>query len=493
MNTSLFINGKWSSGSGTAFSSLNPVTNKTIWSGNAATAEDVDDAIVAARTAFTDWGFRPHAERVSVLKKFAALLADNKDHIADCIMRETGKAQWDALGEAGAMAAKLDISLKAYDERTGSRETITGAIKAGLSHRPHGVMAVFGPYNFPGHLPNGHIIPALLAGNTVVFKPSDLTPLVAEETIKLWQQAGLPDGVLNLVQGGRKTGMALTAHSGIDGVLFTGSVPTGQAIARSLADRPHVMLALELGGNNPLIVHDVANLDAAAIMTIQSAYVTSGQRCTCARRLIVPKGKAGDAFITRLVDFIKHIEIAIPSADEQPFISSVISAEAAKAVLSAQDDLLAHGAIALVTAKKSHLGAAFVSPGLLDVTKVDNLPDEEVFGPLLQVIRVDDFDDAVDEANNTRFGLAAGVITDNVDLQQQFFKSIRAGIVNWNQPLTGASSAAPFGGVGLSGNNKPSAYYAADYCSWPMASLESAEGPLTTPALPNGLKIPEDK
>ena len=492
MSGTQFINGKWVEGNGAKFSSLNPVTNKIIWSGEEASTDDVDDAIVAARTAFSDWGFRSHDDRVAILKKFAALLVENKDHMANCIMEETGKAHWDAMGEAGAMAAKLDISIKAYDERTGSRETVTGAIKAGLSHRPHGVMAVFGPYNFPGHLPNGHIIPALLAGNTVVFKPSDLTPMVAEETVKLWQKAGLPDGVLNLVQGGRKTGVALTAHSGIDGVLFTGSVPTGQAIARSLADRPHVVLALELGGNNPLIVHDVENLDAAAVMTIQSAYVSSGQRCTCARRLIVPKGKAGDAFIDRLVDFIQHIEVAIPSADPQPFMTSVISADAAKGVLRAQADLLAKGATALVASKQSHLGGAFVSPGLLDVTAVDDLPDEEVFGPLLQVIRVDDFDDAIDEANNTRFGLAAGVITDNVDLQQQFYKTIRAGIVNWNQPLTGASSAAPFGGIGLSGNNKASAYYAADYCSWPMASLDSAEAPLVMPALPNGIKIPND-
>jgi succinylglutamic semialdehyde dehydrogenase len=492
MSGSLFINGEWVKGAGSLFSSINPVTNKNIWSGKAATSNDVDEAIVAARTAFADWGFRDAEDRVAILKKFAALLVENKDHLANCIMRETGKAHWDALGEAGAMAAKLDISLKAYTERTGSRASINGAIKAGLTHRPHGVMAIFGPYNFPGHLPNGHILPALLAGNTVVFKPSELTPMVAEETVKLWQQAGLPDGVLNLVQGGRETGMALTAHDGIDGVLFTGSVPTGQAIARSLADKPHVVLALELGGNNPLIVHDVADLDAAAVMTIQSAFVTSGQRCTCARRLIVPTGKAGDDFIDRLIDFIQHIEISIPTHDPQPFMASLISVAAAKAVLGAQTDLLAKGAKALIAAKQSHLGGAFVSPGLLDVTGIDNVPDDEVFGPLLQVIRVDNFDTAIEEANNTRFGLAAGVITDNVGLQQQFYKSIRAGIVNWNQPLTGASSAAPFGGIGLSGNNKPSAYYAADYCSWPMASLDSVEGPLVMPTLPNGIIIPND-
>ncbi len=489
MTETLWIGGQWQAGKGALMQSINPATGMVIWQGNSAAADDVDAAIAAARNAFKRWGSCPFDERLKVIRAFANLLVERKAELAQAIMRETGKALWDAEGEVGAMAGKLDISLKAYEERTGSRESTNGPIRAKLTHRPHGVMAVFGPYNFPGHLPNGHIIPALLAGNTVVFKPSEQTPMVAEITMKLWQEAGLPDGVLNLVQGARETGMALSSHADINGLLFTGSVPTGQAIAKSLADRPEVITALELGGNNPLIVWGASDLEAAALLTIQSAYITTGQRCTCARRLIVPAGDEGDKILASLTNMMKAITVGQPDAEDQPFMGSLISAQVADGVLAAQEKLVAKGATALVKAEKlSDIGDAFISPGLIDVTGVE-VEDEEIFGPVLQVYRVPTLEAAIDRANATRFGLSAGILTDDFAAQETFFNHIRAGIVNWNQPLTGASSAAPFGGIGASGNHRASAYYAADYCAWPMASLEHAEDKLVMPAVPKGIKL----
>jgi len=391
--------------------------------------------------------------------------------MAAVISRSTGKPLWDAATEVGAMIGKAELSARAYAERTPTKEAPAGAFIARVSHHPHGVMAVLGPFNFPGHLPNGHIMPALIAGNAVIFKPSEQTPDVAELAVQLWAEAGAPAGVVSLLQGGRAPAEALVAHEGVDGILFTGGVPAGRAIHRALAGRPEKILALELGGNNPLVVWDASDLDAAARLIVKSAYITAGQRCTCARRLIVRTGAQGDAAIAALTHLVDHIVVGQPDATSQPFIGPLISAKAADAVLAAQAEWLRAGGIALRETRRLPLGAAFLSPGLIDVTPLNARKDEEVFGPLLQVIRVPTFEAAIEEANNTRFGLAAGLISDSEDLFAQFEAEVRAGVLNWNRQTTGASGAAPFGGTGQSGNHRPAGYYAADYSAWPMASL----------------------
>jgi succinylglutamic semialdehyde dehydrogenase len=348
------------------------------------------------------------------------------------------------------------------------------------------VVAVFGPFNFPGHLPNGHIVPALLAGNAVLFKPSELTPGVAQAVVTLWEQAGLPPGALQLLQGGREVGMALAAHPQLDGLFFTGASRTGHALHQQFAAQPEKILALEMGGNNPLIVQDVADVDAAVGITLQSAYLTAGQRCTCARRLLVPHGAAGDAFIRRLVDVAARLKAGAWDDPDPPFMGAVISLAAAEALLAAQADIIAQGAVPLLPMRRLQPRTALLSPGLLDVSAVAHLPDEEDFGPLLKLQRYHDFDEALALANATRYGLAAGLLSDRADLYARFWQGVRAGIVNWNRPLTGASSAAPFGGVGASGNHRPSAWYAADYCSFPVAGLE-APHVLRPASLPPGL------
>jgi succinylglutamic semialdehyde dehydrogenase len=211
--------------------------------------------------------------------------------MAAVISRATGKPVWDAATEAAAMVGKAELSVKAYNERTPTKEAAAGAFTARISHHPHGVMAVLGPFNFPGHLPNGHIMPALIAGNTVIFKPSEQTPEVAEFTLRLWEEAGIPAGVINLLQGARAPAEQLVAHDGVDGVLFTGGVPAGRAIHRALGGKLEKIVALELGGNNPLVVWDAADLESTAKLIVKSAYITSGQRCTCARRLIVNQAR----------------------------------------------------------------------------------------------------------------------------------------------------------------------------------------------------------
>ncbi len=474
-----WIDGVLVEGAGVVLSSINPADDRVVWSGYEARAEEVAAAVAAAGRAFPVWSRRPLAQRIAVLQGFRDRLRQEGEGLARTISQEIGKPLWEARTEVSTMAAKVDISIAAYHERTGEKAAQTAEGSTLLRHRPHGVLAVFGPYNFPGHLPNGHIVPALLAGNTVVFKPSEQAPLTALETARLWQASGLPAGVLNLVNGGRETGVALAGRPEIAGILFTGSYRGGVALHRQFAGQPGKLLALETGGNNPLVVWPTEALDAAVYHTLFSAFVSAGQRCTCARRLIVPDNAWGEAFLARLVPAAAALRVGPWDDEPQAFMGPVVSKAAAQQVVAAEADLVARGTKRLLPLRVLALGGAFLSPGIVEVTGLSGLPDEEVFGPLLQVQRAADFDAALKIANATAYGLAAGLIADDAALWERFALEVRAGVVNWNRPTTGAASSAPFGGIGFSGNMRPSAYYAADYCAYPVASMTAAQ-----PALP---------
>jgi len=474
----LYINGQWVAGNGAPISSTAPTTGDLLLEGQCATDADMDKAVSAARTAFEGWALTSLEDRISIIKRYQDILKENQDSIARLISDETGKVLWEARTEAATMIGKIDLSITSYMDRTGVKKaTITGAT-AHLTHKPHGVIAVFGPFNFPGHLPNGHIVPALIAGNCIIFKPSDQTPATGELMVRYWELAGLPAGVLNLVQGARDTGVALSTHAGIDGLFFTGSSRTGALLHSEFAGHPAKILALEMGGNNPLIVTDISDIEGAVYHTIQSAFITAGQRCTCARRLIVPAGRNEDVFLDALISATQKIKVGPQEDNSDAFMGSVISNIAADDLLAAQENIVSLGGKICVEMKRLHNGRPYLSPGIIDVTNVAELPDEEYFGPFLQVIRVADFDAAITTANNTRFGLSAGVICDDPDLFKRFHAVSRAGIVNWNRPLTGASGANPFGGIGDSGNHRPSAFYAADYCAYPVASVQAAKADL---------------
>lgn len=473
MNKNNYIAGKWASASGESFESRDPSKGQVIWQGKGSTAADVTRAFDAAHTAFEGWANISLEQRLKPIARFKDIAIARKDEMAELIARETGKQLWDASGEAGALSAKVDISAAAYKDRTGENTRDTAFGNAALQHRPHGVMAVLGPYNFPAHLPNGQILPSLIAGNTAVFKPSEQTPAVGQLLIEFYAQAGFPDGVINLVQGARETGSAVLNNERLDGLLFTGSAKTGAFIHKHFGGRPEIVLALEMGGNNPLIVWDAKDAVAAASLIAQSAFITSGQRCTCARRLIVPTGKAGDAVIKATLAFMDRITLGAWD-EEAATMGPLISGDIAGNVIKAADGLVKAGAKALKPAEITERGGAFVSPGLYDVTGID-VADEEIFGPVLTVTRVADWDAAISAANNTRFGLAAGLVSDDVKLWEDFRKRIRAGVVNFNRPTTGAASFLPFGGPGASGNHSPGAYYAADFCAWPMASQVANE------------------
>lgn len=457
----------------TRFVSIDPSTEQIIWEGDESTESEINSSFKLARKTFQEWSLMPIEGRINYLEAFGQTLAKNKDLITTAISQETGKPLWDAAGEVTAMINKIGISIEAYKARC---PEVSKKQPQGMSisrHKPHGVLAVFGPYNFPGHLPNGHIIPALLAGNTIIFKPSELTPYVGKLMVDLWEKGGLPKGVLNLVQGGKEVGKLVAGHPDLDGLLFTGSCQTGRRLAEQFASSPQKILALEMGGNNPLIISKISDPATAAYLTVMSAFLSSGQRCTCARRLILLPGKKNDEYLNALITLTRSLLVGAYSDIPEPFMGPVISASAAERLMEKQEELLDLGGHPLVPMSRLTRGPSYLTPGIIDMTKVLYIPDEEIFGPLLQVIRVKNIKEAIAAANNTAYGLTAGIFTDTPEEYHRFYAQIKAGVVNWNVQLTGASSGAPFGGIGQSGNHRPSAFYAADYCAYPVASMEN--------------------
>lgn len=450
--------------------SFEPATGAELWRGPEA---DVDAEVAAARAAWPKWAAASLSDRIERVRNFANRVRADLEIFADLIARETGKPMWEARTEVESVVNKVDISVRAYADRTSQRRLEgKGGSRNALRHKPHGVLAVLGPYNFPAHLPNGHMVPALIAGNAIVFKPSEKTPAVGAMLVDYYRKAGIPEGVVRIAQGGPETGKALSQHADIDGLLFTGSAQTGIALNRQFAHRPDKILALEMGGNNPIIVWDTRDIHSAAVLVVQSAFLSAGQRCTAARRLIVK-----DTLYDQVVDEVKKIAdrlvIGEPHSEPPPFMGPVIDNDVRDSLVESFLALMSRGGKPIKHMVSPVPGRPFLSPGIIDVTDMNERPDIELFGPLLQVIRVPDFTAAIDEANNTRFGLSASLIGGSAEQYDEFWANSRAGIVNWNAPTNGASSSAPFGGIGLSGNHRPSAYYAADYCAYPVVSSEN--------------------
>jgi succinylglutamic semialdehyde dehydrogenase len=464
--------------------SIDPATGETIWSGEVG---DAAAEVAAARAAYPEWAGHSLSYRSEALRRFANIVRKRDKDFATLISRETGKPFWETQTEVAAVINKVDISITAYAERTPKR-TIEAAMgnKVSVRHKPHGVLAVLGPYNFPAHLPNGHIVPALIAGNAVVFKPSEKTPATGEFLVQCYRDAGIPEGVIRLLQGGPDEGRALAGNADIDGLLFTGSARAGQALHKQFAETPQKILALELGGNNPLIVWHPKDIDATATIVVQSAYLSAGQRCTCARRLIVEDGQEGP-LIEAVAKMIDRIIVDSPFADPQPFMGPIIDNDTAHHLQEQWMGLMMKGGKAIRRLERPYDDRPYLTPGLIDVTDASDIPDEEIFGPVLQIIRVKDFDAAIEAANATRFGLAASLLGGTHDQYEKFWSHTKAGVINWNKPTNGAPSTAPFGGVGMSGNHRPSAFYAADYCAYPVTSVT---GDRVRAAIGQGLRDP---
>lgn len=467
--------------------SYNPASGKIIWTGDKSNDSTILEVVRVAKEKQAMWEDYGLDNRKDIIRNFAQLVKDNSEEAAKVISEENGKPLWEAKMEVNSLNNKVQAVFDAFDERAKSKtKEVSGRLSV-TRFRPHGVMAVLGPYNFPMSMPNSHIMPSLLAGNTVIFKPSERVPKSAEYYVDLWKKSGLPDGVLQIVHGDGKVGESLISQPEVNGVLFIGSRAAGAAIEKKLTESTDKISALEMGGNNPLIIWDYSDIRAAIHVAIQSGYISSGQRCTSARRIII-NNEISNEFIPQLVTAVKNIIVGHPTdTDPTPFMGPLIDQKAVKHFLFDYNELLSNGAKVLVpTELMSDLGSNYVRPALVNVTGVDS-DDKEIFGPLLQLSIVDSLEEAVFEANATQFGLAAGIVTNSKDKYDFFYKRTKAGIINWNQPLTGSTTAAPFGGAKASGNYRPAGYLSVDYCSYACASIEDSNQ--VVPAnLPPGVK-----
>ncbi len=481
------IGGRYEPIDGSTLVSYDPAQRgRVVWSG-APVVEHADRAVAAARDALRAWSRWDIEKRANVLLRYKALVQERAGDIADLIAQETGKAIWDCKGEASALAGKVDITLES-GPHTGRQRVAGFSLDLGDKKegrcwfRPHGVMAVVGPFNFPAHLPNGHIVPALLMGNTVVLKPSDKAPAVGQLIIELLQQAldeaDAPKGVVNLVQGKADVASRLVNHRDVDGIAFTGSWPVGRKILESNLDTPGRIVALEMGGNNGVLVMPDADLKQAAIEIARGAFITTGQRCTCGRRLIVHK-KVADQIIPAILKIAASMVIGPPRSDAPVFMGPIIDDAARDAVLNFQTRAATQGGEILMqaTAPASLPDGSYISPSVIRVDRFtagdtdDAGCDVEVFGPMMRLSVVDSYEEGIEQVNATRYGLAASIFTKDEGLLHDFMADARAGCVNLNCATAGASSKLPFGGLGTSGNHRPAGAFALDYCAYPVAGM----------------------
>lgn len=446
-----------------------PATGAQVWQGRIG---DVEDAVARARRAWPAWAAQPHSNRIELVRRFANEVRRVQENLATLIARETGRPLWETRSEVDDVINQVEIAVRGYAERTSQRR-LDSALQgsAALRHKPHGVMAVITPASGPASVPAGHIVPALIAGNTVIFKPSERCPASGELLVQCFHRAGVSATVLQMLTGGAEQGQELVTSDGVDGVLFTGSAHVGIAINRRLAANPGKLVALEMGGNNPIVVWDTPKITDAAVLVVQSAFAGAGQRCTAARRLIV-KASMADALLDEVRMLADRLIVGAPFDDPAPFMGPVIDNRTADGLTESFVYLLSNGGRPIKHLVRLDEANPFLSPAIIDVTRMKDRPDVELFGPLLQVVVVDDFEAAIAEANATRFGLCAALVGGGPQEYNRFWAQVRAGVINWNRPTHAHSNGAPLGGVGLSGNHRPAAFYAADSCAYPVASAE---------------------
>jgi succinylglutamic semialdehyde dehydrogenase len=468
------------------FQSTNPARpDDVVGEYGVADAADVAAAVARAREAFPAWRDLGLQGRAEVIRRFQSAVADRAEELARLIARESGKAIWESRAEAALVPAKVDVSLGAGMDLVAERE-VGGGARA--TYFPRGTLAVFGPFNFPAHLPNGHIVPALACGNTVVFKPSDQTPAVGEWMVERWREAGLPEGVIRIVHGGAETGRALAGYGGVDGVLFTGSWATGRAIAEATLDQPAKILALEMGGKNAVVVLADADLDLAVAETALSIAASTGQRCTCASRVFA-EAPVADELAERLAETLGALRVGEP-LDEGTFMGPLVSEAAFARVEKARESAREAGGERIDF--RVDRPPPFVGPALVrfeDVRQAHPYQRDELFAPEAAFYAVADLDQAIVAVNDSDYGLAAAVFTRDRARYEHCVGRVRTGILNWNRGTIGASGKLPFGGIGKSGNDRPAGVTASLYCTVPQAHLESDAG-LDPTKLPPGFPRP---
>src|SRR5688500_4105280 len=448
-----FINGEWlESKSGKTVPNINPAnTNDIIGTIELASREEARRAVESAYDAFRSWKATPAPARGKFVARAGRLMEDRKEDLAAAITREEGKTIGEARGEV--QRAINVVEFCAGESRSMTGETSPSELPANFAYmikEPHGVVACITPWNFPVAIPSWKIAPALVAGNTVVFKPATLTPLTATLMTEIFNEAGLPKGVLNLVLGsGSEAGDEIVNHPAIKAISFTGSTETGLKLYAQVAPRG-VKLQAEMGGKNPVVVLEDCDMELAVESTAQGAFGSTGQRCTATSRAVVID-KVADEFVQKIVARAKSFRLG-PGDDPNNEIGPSVDEGQFNTVLKYIDIGREDGAELLYGGKRATDNGLdrgyFVEPTVFDrVTPDMRIAREEIFGPFLSVLRVKDFDEAMIVANDSEYGLSSSVFTNDANNIYRFIDEIESGMTHINSPTTGGEAHIPFGGT----------------------------------------------
>lgn len=469
-----YIGGRFVEPSGAALTSHNPARMlEPVFSTRADPAR-ARAACEKAAEAALGWAALSMSARREVLHRFRAALADAEEALAEAITLEMGKIRSEARAEVQALLARFAL-VEDQVEKDLRSGRLTGHPGEALHYHPHGVVAVLGPFNFPLHLCHAHVVPALLLGNCVVVKPSDVTPLCGQRYAEAAHAAGFPAGVFNLVQGGGAVGAALVEHEAVHGLAFTGSWATGRRIAEAALDRPEMLVALEMGGKNTCVVLDDADIRQAAHEIVIGGYLTTGQRCTCTD-LVMVHTRRMEALSQALLAVLRELTFGDP--DEPASFAGPLATDAGRIrYLEALRRAREGGAEVLLEGGEKP-GGAYVLPSLHrlqpGVPGIPGYTDEELFGPDLCLIPIADEAEAIERLEALPYGFATSVFTQERARFDVFLWEVRTGLLNLNRGTNKASPRLPFLGVKRSGNFRPAGGWAARNLVYPVAELENA-------------------
>ncbi|WP_115864667.1 aldehyde dehydrogenase family protein [Halorussus litoreus] len=473
--TDLYVGGEWSpAGDGGRLETTNPATGEPITEVAAATADDVDRAVAAAREAFSAWRDTDPDERGRIVRRIGELVREHREELAAIESLDQGKPLSQAKSDMGGAARYFEYYAGAADKLEGTSVPV-GPDQIDFTVRePYGVSAQITPWNFPGNLFARGVAPALVAGNTAVVKPAEQTPLSSLKLAELCAEAGVPDGVVNVVNGfGDPAGAALSSHEGVDTITFTGSVPTGQAIMKQAADTV-TPVTLELGGKNPALVFPDADLDEAATWIDRAIFTNAGQVCSAADRAIVHES-VYDEMVERLVARAEDYDLG-PGAEDLD-MGPLASAEQYEKVTSYIETGVEEGATLAAGGNALDREGYFVEPTVF--TDVDNdmrIAQEEIFGPVLTVIPFETEAEAFEIANDVDYGLTSGIFTSDVRRAHRFARDVQAGNVYVNKWF-GDTNQTPFGGYKHSGIGREKGLEALDsYLQTKNVAINLAEG-----------------
>lgn len=458
-----YINGQWAASSGKqTYEQLNPadLTEVTgIW--QKSTVEDIRAAIDAARGVFTSWSALTVYQRAQYLKKALALMNQRVGKIAQVVTSENGKTLKESEGEIASAIKEMDFQISEGLRMSGEvMPTTRDGVLAYSVRRPLGAVAIIAPWNFPFNVPARKVTPALMAGNTCVLKPSVLTPGVSEEFVKLFEESGVPAGVLNFVTGsGAVIGDDLVSNPAIKAISFTGSTEVGMSIHKKAAANL-TRTQLEMGGKNPIVVLADVNLEQAVDSTILAAYACAGQWCTSTSRAVVEKPVLKN-FLDLLIEKVKKIKVGKGTSPDTA-MGPVCGQSQLKNILAGIEKGRAEGAKLLIGGKRITDGdfqkGCFIEPTVFaDVTPNMFLAQEEIFGPVLSVVAVDNFEKAVEVANAVKFGLSSSIYTNDLQKALAFVEKTDVGLTHVNLPTALKEPQLSFGGVKLSGCGTPEA------------------------------------